>query len=124
MKTKASDGLIYLVISLAGIVGIGLLYFFNPSVSVIFPPCPTEALTHYYCPGCGSLRAMHALLHGDIKEAFSQNLMAVIFLPILPLMYFRPKWFSNPILPIAILIIFVAFTILRNTQAFCFLAPH
>ncbi|PYV86056.1 MAG: hypothetical protein DMG90_22080 [Acidobacteria bacterium] len=35
----------------------------NPASSGIFPPCPFLWLTGFYCPGCGSLRALHQLLH-------------------------------------------------------------
>lgn len=100
------------------------LWFFDPSNSGVFPPCPTNALTHLHCPGCGTLRALHALLHGNIGEAFSQNALAAVLLPILPFIYFFPKPFRKPIVPIALLVIFIAFVILRNIECFSFLAPH
>ncbi len=37
------------------------------------PGCPSHSLTGLYCPGCGSLRALHCLLTGDIGEAFRSN---------------------------------------------------
>src|SRR5580693_9291812 len=45
-------------------VGAVLLELFDPATSGIFPPCPFRYLTGWYCPGCGSLRAIHQLLHG------------------------------------------------------------
>ncbi len=121
---KLPDRLFYILLGIGAIAVLALLCFFDPSTSAIFPPCPTNALTILYCPGCGTLRAMHALLHGDVKEELSQNILAVIFIPILPAMYFFPKYFRKPIVPAAILVIFILYAILRNTETFSFLAPH
>ncbi len=38
-----------------------------------FPKCPVKLLTGLQCPGCGIQRAAHALLHGDVIGALSQN---------------------------------------------------
>ena len=38
-------------------------------------------LTGYECPGCGSQRAIHALLHGDIIKAWDYNPLLVIAVP-------------------------------------------
>lgn len=121
---KLPDRLFYILLGIGAIAVLALLCFFDPSTSAIFPPCPTNALTSLYCPGCGTLLAMHALLHGDVKEALSQNILAVIFIPILPAIYFFPKYFRKPIVPAAMLVIFILYAILRNTETFSFLAPH
>ncbi len=121
---KLPDRLFYILLGIGAIAVLALLCFFDPSTSAIFPPCPTNALTKLHCPGCGTLRAMHALLHGDVKEALSQNILAVIFIPILPAMYFFQKYFRKPIVPAAMLVIFILYAILRNTETFSFLAPH
>lgn len=121
---KLPDRLFYILLGIGAIAVLALLCFFDPSTSAFFPPCPTNALTSLYCPGCGTLRAMHALLHGDVKEALSQNILAVIFIPILPAIYFFPKYFRKPIVPAAMLVIFILYAILRNTETFSFLAPH
>jgi len=55
----------------------------NPASSGIFPPCPFLWLTGFYCPGCGSLRALHQLLHGKIAAALSLNPFALVSLPFL-----------------------------------------
>ena len=61
-----------------------LLYFsFNPASSNFFPKCIFHSLTQLECPGCGSQRAIHALLHGNILQAADLNLLVVIFLPLL-----------------------------------------
>jgi hypothetical protein len=61
--------------------GAVLLRLFDPAHSLLFPPCPLRYFTGLYCPGCGSLRAIHALLHGDLRQAVAMNLLTVILLP-------------------------------------------
>ena len=51
-------------------VGVVMLRFFDPATSGMFPPCPVHYLTGWYCPGCGSLRAIHQLLHGNLRAAW------------------------------------------------------
>ncbi|MGA2099460.1 MAG: DUF2752 domain-containing protein [Candidatus Sulfotelmatobacter sp.] len=61
--------------------GLLLLRVFDPATSIVFPPCPLHYFTGLYCPGCGSLRAMHQLLHGNLREAWALNPLAVLLLP-------------------------------------------
>ena len=56
---------------------------YNPATSAIYPPCPFRVLTGLQCPGCGSLRALHQLLHGHLLGALRLNPMMVIALPFL-----------------------------------------
>jgi hypothetical protein len=58
---------------IAGIAAGIVLYFFDPATTAWFPVCPFRALTGWNCPGCGSLRALHALLHLDIGSALRAN---------------------------------------------------
>lgn len=58
-----------------------LLRVFDPATSGVFPPCPLRYLTGLYCPGCGSLRAMHALLHGELGRAWAMNPLMIVTLP-------------------------------------------
>ena len=39
---------------------------FDPAGSVFWPKCPFHLLTGLECPGCGSQRAVHSLLNGDL----------------------------------------------------------
>ncbi len=63
--------------------GAGVLFFFDPSTSTFYPPCPFHALTGGWCPGCGTTRALHELLHGDLVAAFGLNPLMVLALPLL-----------------------------------------
>ncbi|MBG42959.1 MAG: hypothetical protein CL530_03225 [Aequorivita sp.] len=71
-----------LIVTLFG--GFFLIYFFyNPSENSFFIPCPFHYITGFFCPGCGSQRAIHLLLHGDLVGAFRFNPLMVLTLPIL-----------------------------------------
>lgn len=65
------------------IIVLVFLYIFDPSRLFICIPCPFHALTGLYCPGCGSTRALHQLLHGHLATAFGLNPLMVVVLPYL-----------------------------------------
>ncbi|MGW5052321.1 DUF2752 domain-containing protein [Actinokineospora sp. NPDC004072] len=44
------------------------------------PTCPTKALAGVCCPGCGGLRMLYSLLHGDIGAALRYNAVSFVFL--------------------------------------------
>ena len=58
---------------LAAAAGFLYLYFVDPLTSPFAPPCLFTAIFGAHCPGCGSLRALHALAHGDLKAALEFN---------------------------------------------------
>ncbi len=45
----------------------------DPSTTHIFPRCPVYVATGLSCPGCGTQRALHSLLAGDIAGAWEYN---------------------------------------------------
>ncbi|MDR3134227.1 MAG: DUF2752 domain-containing protein [Prevotellaceae bacterium] len=54
----------------------GVYFIFNPEKG-FFPPCLFYRVTGFQCPGCGSQRAIHSLLHLRIGEAFCYNLLLI-----------------------------------------------
>lgn len=61
-------------------VGAGLfalLYARDPHDSGSYGYCPYLAVTGLPCPGCGGLRAVNDLTHGNIVSAISSNALAV-----------------------------------------------
>ncbi|MFN0215317.1 MAG: DUF2752 domain-containing protein [Saprospiraceae bacterium] len=62
-------------------VGLLVVYFFLDPNSHFFPKCPFLWLSGWKCPGCGSQRAIHHLLHGDFLGAFRVNFLFVLALP-------------------------------------------
>lgn len=66
--------------------GATFLFLFNPSNPsnhIPFPVCPFFALTGFACPGCGSTRGLHHLLHGDVVAAFRFSPLMMVLLPFL-----------------------------------------
>ena len=61
----------------------------NPTTASFLPPCPLDALTGIHCPGCGSTRATHALLNGDLLAAFDFNPLMMLALPVIALAFVR-----------------------------------
>lgn len=70
------------MLAAAGLVVAVILYVFDPASHAFYPRCWLYATTGFQCPGCGGLRAAHALLHGQLSEAFQFNPLLVILLPI------------------------------------------
>jgi hypothetical protein len=65
-----------------GLATAGVLFFFDPARAVIYPLCLFHRLTGLDCPACGSLRALHQLLHGHWAAAWSLNAFLVVSLPL------------------------------------------
>lgn len=68
------------------VVGVGLvfatlLFFHRPQGQFFFPRCTFHTVTGLWCPGCGGLRATHALLHGHGFEAIRYNALYVLGVP-------------------------------------------
>jgi hypothetical protein len=63
--------------------GGAFLFFFNPALpgNQFFPKCPFRSLTGLQCPGCGSTRAFHQLLHLHPIAAFKLNPLVMLTLP-------------------------------------------
>lgn len=89
------------------------------------PKCPFYALTGYYCPGCGSMRAIKLFARLDPIGAASENLLAVLATPLLVWYIFSKGKYVitgsydkvirlRPWITISIGLIFVLFAIIRN----------
>ncbi|MCF7955703.1 MAG: DUF2752 domain-containing protein [Phycisphaerae bacterium] len=124
--------------SISSVIGFAavLLYYAKPGESGLFPPCPFNAITGLYCPGCGTLRGLHQLLHGNLMAAMGLNSLMVLSLPYLGYAYFSlwSKAIRNRPLPgrfipakwiWALLSVVIIFAIARNIPAYPFtiLAP-
>lgn len=78
-----------IVLVIAALMVLGFIYYaLDPSASSVFPRCAFLSLTGYKCPGCGSQRAIHALLHGDVAGAFRFNALLFIAIPWIALCLF------------------------------------
>ena len=130
-----ASGLKLLFISGAIFAVVFVLFFLNPGEGSFYPPCPFHLLTGLYCPGCGSLMAVHQLLHGNLAAAFGLNPLMVLSLPFLgyclisPRVHAVTKRASAGFVPAfwiwLILLVIILFWILRNLPFYPFtlLAP-
>jgi hypothetical protein len=59
-----------------------VLVFVDPRTAPFAPVCPVHAATGLFCPGCGTGRALHALVHGDLAAALRLNVLAVATVPV------------------------------------------
>jgi hypothetical protein len=120
-----------------GVLMIFLIYKIDPADSKVFPPCPFHKLTGLYCPGCGSLRAVHQISHGNIIQAFRLNPLMVIMAPFVGYALIRQLIYTlirKPLRPVFIkpvwvwilLGIIIAYWIGRNIPfwPFSLLGPH
>ena len=63
---------------------LGLVYYsYNPENSFLFPKCPLKYFTGLSCPGCGSQRAIHEILHLNFRKAFEYNSLLMVSIPYL-----------------------------------------
>ena len=78
---RLSPRVAYFALAVLGLVGVIVLYTFDPRNPGTFPICPFLGLTGFHCPGCGTLRALHQLLHGNVIAALGYNPLTVLSLP-------------------------------------------
>jgi uncharacterized protein DUF2752 len=105
----------------------------DPNQPGHYPTCPFLWLTGYDCPGCGSLRAMHALSRGDLGTAVGLNGLTMAVLPVLAFIWLRwarRSWagaprprLAHPAYLWAFLAVVVAFGVVRNLPFGAALAP-
>jgi len=133
---RAGHPLRVLVWALLPVTVLVLVFRCDPGASGLYPPCPFHALTGLFCPGCGSLRALHQLLHGNLGAAFGLNALMVLSVPFLAYAFvaqglaaFGWRLLPRPFLPAwviwSLLGVIVTYWVLRNVPAYPFsvLAP-
>ncbi|MDE6835743.1 MAG: DUF2752 domain-containing protein [Muribaculaceae bacterium] len=80
-----------IILILLLVVAGGALYFaVDPSCSGWMPKCVFRMVTGWECPGCGSQRMLHAMLHGDIREAWHFNPFLFFMIPVI-ILYLLPE---------------------------------
>jgi hypothetical protein len=58
------------------------IYLLNPAVYTYYPTCYLYFLTGKLCPGCGGMRGMYQILHGNLFEGLKFNLLLVLVIPV------------------------------------------
>lgn len=99
---------------IVSIIGLVFLYLYNPQDIPNFPRCPFFALTGYKCPGCGTLRAIHSLLHFRVVAAFKLNPFLFFSIPVVVGMLISRRFALNVTIGKSFLAITIGYWILRN----------
>lgn len=73
----------------AAVAAVSYVAAIDPNQEGHYPTCPFLSLTGLQCPGCGSLRTVHALAHGRLDEAVALNVFAVAMFPLLAFFWLR-----------------------------------
>ncbi|MFI9272400.1 DUF2752 domain-containing protein [Kitasatospora sp. NPDC052896] len=119
-----------------GAVALPTLYVsvVDPNSPGHYPTCPFRQATGWWCPGCGGLRCVHALTHGDLTTACHDNLLAVVLFAVLGVYWLRWAWAAltggppprlslGPGWTVLLVVVLVVFTVVRNLPGGAGLAP-
>jgi hypothetical protein len=99
----------------------------------ILPACPTKFLFGITCPGCGSMRMVYSLLHGDLAAAAHYNAVSLVVLPLLLLAlvtWTAGRWRGRPVrswqswrwTPAVFAVVFSVWFVVRNIPVEPFLS--
>ena len=123
MTTGKKRLLVAAAIAAAAAVFACVLFFCDPMTSTFYPRCPSKLLTGYDCPGCGTTRALHALVHLDFGAALRYNAALFVLGPLL-LLYVAAsftaydsrlnRFLRKPALAWGIVAFIVVWTVSRN----------
>lgn len=117
----------------AGVAAVATVAVLDPNEAGHYPTCPFLATTGLFCPGCGTLRAVHALTRGDLAAAVDLNVLTVVLLPVLAVAWLLwlahalgrrptapdlPSWAGS-----AIAVVVPIFWVVRNLPVGSALAP-
>ena len=123
-----------MIVGASGLAAATLLYLRDPHGSGSYGYCPFLLITGRPCPGCGGLRAIHDLVHGDVVAAISSNalvVVAAVTVGVLWLGWLVRRWRGRPggMVQLSertawlLLAAAVVFGIVRNTPWGSWLAP-
>ncbi|MEW9531454.1 DUF2752 domain-containing protein [Microbispora sp. NPDC049125] len=118
-------------VAAAGFAYVGVV---DPNQPGHYPVCPFFAVTGFYCPGCGTLRAVHALGHADVLGSLGSNPLTVAMIPFVVFLWARwaaRSWNGRPMRTSlarpgylwGLLAIMIVFWVVRNTPFGHSLAP-
>lgn len=112
--------------SVLAAAGAWLLYNYAPTAYGFYPRCVFKMLTGLDCPGCGTTRALHHLLHGRVEEAFRLNPMLFVLMVValfaLPslLRGQQPHFITRPWFGWTAFFVLTSYWVVRNTPLYPF----
>lgn len=115
------------------LAGAAYLFVFEPGKTGYFPPCLFRMVTGFTCPGCGTTRALHQILHGHFETAFMLNPLLLVAMPFLLFALLRysvivmrggvPRPNALPARYIyGLFVVILSFWIFRNTPLYPFVS--
>lgn len=120
-------------VAAVALMSAGVVAAVDPNVAGHYPTCPFLAVTGLYCPGCGALRAIHALAHGDVLTALARNPLTVVAVGYLVVTWVfwlqrsatgRPlRWLAPPWVLYGVLASITLFWVLRNVPGWTWFSP-
>ena len=110
---------------IGAIAGSAVLLRFPPDTYSFYPRCPIATYLHLKCPGCGTTRALAALLHGHIADAIHLNALTTVFFSVFVIYLAHHLWkhrnspqISLPQPPVSAIYLLLAtaaiFSVVRN----------
>ena len=116
---------VWLAVAIVVAVAAGVYVYgtFDP-VNAFFPRCVFKMATGLDCPGCGSQRAVHALLNGEFAAAVRYNALFLAEIPLLVAIVLAwvlrdrfprfNRFVSSQPFILAVLAVIVGWTVARN----------
>ena len=133
---RSRTGRLVAPLTVAAVAGLGALALRlrDPHDIGAWGVCPFHAMTGAWCPGCGGLRAVNDLTHGDVLAAASSNLVFVLALPVVALLWVSwvrhswagTRWVSTGLSTPTVWMVLVpvlVFSVARNLPFGAWLAP-
>lgn len=131
LAATVRERLLALAIVLTTLVALLYLRLFNPAApgTSYYPSCPFHSLTGLNCPGCGTLRGLHQLMHGHLLVALNHNALTMLSLPFFGYSFVSyallavrgrglPRAFVHPFYIKALFWIIIGFWVLRNIPVY------
>ena len=121
-------------IMLVAVMAAGVIYYLMTQAGFSIP-CYIHEITGLYCPGCGITRMFIRLIHLDFYGAFRSNPVVFAISPVLVVLLFKQQYSIirygkvnqgklTTVIEVSLIIILLAFGILRNIPYFSFLQPQ
>lgn len=91
---------VYWITGISILVAIIVVGVADPSEYTWMPKCIFKLITGYDCPGCGSSRALHALIHGNFLQALHFNYFLIVTFIYAGSVFFAGnlKWVKNSLI--------------------------
>ena len=111
---------VWIAVAVIAVAYLVALFVFNPQEDSLFPQCPLYAVTGLKCAGCGTQRAIHSLLHGDLLQAIRYNCFLTIFVPLFVLGLYKGPFANKSWYPYIGLGVMFLYTVGRNLPGVAF----